>query len=192
MSKPTTFAPPSIIAFSTRPSSGVQVTLGLPSNGGVLKVSSSSASTTAGEDAGGCTSPKARQRSMVSKSIEKPRSPSSAGEAARRPAESAIRTPAAAARRRTGSMEAGGGTVLLEAQQAADDRRRAGLGLRVDPEHHFVAADARIIDCAPGQTYVDLGEIVEACGGDGVIDLELVAFAPAIDPLDEQGAVFGA
>ncbi len=79
MSKPTTLAPPSMIAVSTRPISGVQVTLGLPSNGGVLKVSSSSASTTAGEDAGRCTSPKARQRSMVSKSIEKPAQPVECG-----------------------------------------------------------------------------------------------------------------
>ena len=63
-------------------------------------------STTVGEDAGRCASPKARQRSMVSKSIEKPGNPSSAGEAARRPAATAIRPPAAAARRRTGSMEA--------------------------------------------------------------------------------------
>src|SRR5258705_182275 len=47
-----------------------------------------------------------RQRSMVSKSIEKPRNLSSAGEAAIRPAESAIRTAAAIARRRTGSMYA--------------------------------------------------------------------------------------
>ena len=50
MSKPTTLAPPSMIALNTRPISGVQVTLGLPSNGGVLKVSSSIATTTAGED----------------------------------------------------------------------------------------------------------------------------------------------
>ena len=106
MSKPTTLAPPSMIAVSTRPISGVQVTLGLPSNGAVRKVSSSSATTTVGEDADGCASPKTRQRSMVSKSSEKPRNPSSAGEAARRPAASAIRMPAAAARRRTGSMEA--------------------------------------------------------------------------------------
>ena len=52
MSKPTTLAPPSMIAVSTRPISGVHVLLGLPSNGGVLKVSSSIATTTAGEDAG--------------------------------------------------------------------------------------------------------------------------------------------
>ena len=49
MSKPTTLAPPSMIAVSTWPISRVQVTLGVPSNGGVRKVSSSSATTTAGE-----------------------------------------------------------------------------------------------------------------------------------------------
>ena len=52
MSKPTTLAPPSMTAVNTRPISGVQVTPGLPSNGGVLKVSSSMATTTAGEDDG--------------------------------------------------------------------------------------------------------------------------------------------
>ena len=41
---------------------------------------------------------------------------------------------------------------LLEAQQAADDRRRAGLGLGVDLERHLVAADARVIDRAAGQS----------------------------------------
>ena len=52
MSKPTTLAPPSMIAVRTWPISRVQVTLGVPSNGGVRKVSSSSATTTAGEAAG--------------------------------------------------------------------------------------------------------------------------------------------
>ena len=52
MSKPTTLAPPSMIAVSTWPISRVQVTLGVPSNGGVRKVSSSIATTTAGDAAG--------------------------------------------------------------------------------------------------------------------------------------------
>ena len=105
MSKPTTLAPPSIIAPSTRPISGVQVTLGLPAKGGVLKVSSSSATTTAGDDSGECRSPKARQRSTVRISIDQPRNPSKAGEAATRAAQSAMRAPTAVARRRTGSMD---------------------------------------------------------------------------------------
>ena len=104
-SKPTTLAPPSMIAVNTRPISGVQVTPGLPSNGGVLKVSSSIATTTAGEDDGACTSPKARQRSMVRKSIENPRNQSNAGEAARRPAAECNQNACCAARRRTGSMD---------------------------------------------------------------------------------------
>ncbi len=57
MSKPTTLAPPSMIAVSTWPISRVQVTLGVPSNGGVRKVSSSSATTTAAEASGGCELP---------------------------------------------------------------------------------------------------------------------------------------
>ena len=73
---------------------------------GALAITGASA-TTAGEEAPGWASPKTRQRSMVSRSIEKPRKPSSAGEAAMRPAASAMRTPAAAARRRTLSMDAG-------------------------------------------------------------------------------------
>ena len=58
MSRPTTLAPPSMIAPSTRAISGVQVTLGLPSKGGVRNVSSSSATTTAGEAAGAYRWPK--------------------------------------------------------------------------------------------------------------------------------------
>jgi hypothetical protein len=57
MSKPTTLAPPSMIAVSTSPISRVQVTVGVPSNGGVRKVSSSSATTTTAELSGGCELP---------------------------------------------------------------------------------------------------------------------------------------
>src|SRR5437763_6522699 len=53
MSNPTTLAPPSMIAVNTSPSSRVQVTVGVPSNGGVRNVSSSSATTTAAESCGG-------------------------------------------------------------------------------------------------------------------------------------------
>ena len=106
MSKATTLAPPSMIAVSTWPISRVQVTLGVLSNGGVRKVSSSRATTTAGELSGGCALPKMRQRSAVGTSIDKPRSGSSAGEAATRPAASAIRKAANAARSRPASMSA--------------------------------------------------------------------------------------
>ena len=57
MSKPTTLAPPSMIAVSTSAISRVQVTVGVPSNGGVRKVSSSSATATAAEASGGCELP---------------------------------------------------------------------------------------------------------------------------------------
>ncbi len=56
MWKPTTLAPPSMIAVSTSAISRVQVTVGVPSNGGVRKVSSSSATMTA-EASGGCELP---------------------------------------------------------------------------------------------------------------------------------------
>src|SRR5262245_43103629 len=80
--------------------------------------------------------------------------------------------------------------ALLKAQQTADDRRWAGLGLRIDLERHLVAADARVIGCASGKTDLGLGQIVEAGGGDAVIDLEAVALAPAIGSLDKQNATF--
>src|SRR5262249_22897694 len=82
-----------------------------------------------------------------------------------------------------------GRTALLEAQQPAHDRRRAGLGLRIDPERHFAVADARLIYRTAGKNDVALGEIVETGRRDGVVDLELVAFAPTIGALDTQGAV---
>ena len=72
MSKPTTFAPPSSIAVSTWPISRVQVTVGVPSNGGVRKVSSSNTTATAGDCAGACALPNARQRNAVSTSIDRP------------------------------------------------------------------------------------------------------------------------
>ena len=106
MSKPMTLAPPSMIALSTLAISGVHVTLGLPAKGRVLKVSSSSATTTVGDDWGECRSPKTRQRSIVRRSIDQPRNPSNAGEAANRPVQSAMTAPTAAVRRRTGSMDA--------------------------------------------------------------------------------------
>jgi hypothetical protein len=105
-SKPTTLAPPSISAVSTGASSRVQVTVGVPSNGGVRKVSSSNATTTAGEAAGASGLPNMRQRSAVIRSSERPRSPSQTGEAASRPAASEISKATAAARRRTRSIEA--------------------------------------------------------------------------------------
>jgi hypothetical protein len=77
----------------------------------------------------------------------------------------------------------------LEAQQAADYRCWAGLGLRVDLERHLwpPMLASQIV---PRKTYIELGQIIEASGGDGVIDLELVAFAQAIGSLDKQSAVF--
>ncbi len=113
MSKPTTLAPPSMIAVITRPISPVQVTLGLPSKGAVRKVSSSSATTTAGEEEGARAAAKACQRSVVSTSIDRPRSQSNAGEAARTAAQNAITAPATAARKRAGRRPAGsmGGSV---------------------------------------------------------------------------------
>jgi hypothetical protein len=104
MSKPTTVAPPSMIALSTSPISRVQVTVGVPSKGGVRKVSSSSATTTAADFSGACALPKMRQRSAVRKSMDKPRSGSSAGEAATRLTARAITRAAKAARSRGPSM----------------------------------------------------------------------------------------
>ena len=112
MSKATTLAPPSMIAVSTWPISRVQVTLGVLSNGGVRKVSSSRAMTTAGELSGGCALPKIRHRSAVRTSMDNPRSGSSAGEAATRLAASAIRKAAKAARSRPPSMRAPLGSSL--------------------------------------------------------------------------------
>ena len=56
-SKPTTLAPPSSVAASTRPISPVQVSIGEPLNGAVRRLSSSIATTTAGEAAGSCLRP---------------------------------------------------------------------------------------------------------------------------------------
>src|SRR5260370_26337131 len=98
MSKPTTLAPASMIAVNTRPISGVQVTLGLPSNGGVLKVSSSSATTAAGEDAGGCRLVQKEHSSVADRLFLKPRHhPTSGAAAARSPmsADSTAAIPAA-------------------------------------------------------------------------------------------------
>ena len=86
-------------AVSTWPISRVQVTLGVPSNGGVRKVSSSIATTAVGEAPGEL--PKARQRSVVRMSIDRPRSGSSAGEAATPATMAAIRSGTSAARQRT-------------------------------------------------------------------------------------------
>ena len=80
--------------------------------------------------------------------------------------------------------------VLLEPEQTADDRRRAGFGLGIDLERHFVVAHVRDIGCTASKTYLGSGQIEEARYGAGVIDLELVAFATAIGPLDHQSAVF--
>src|SRR5262245_9701008 len=53
-----------------------------------------------------------------------------------------------------------------------------------------MVADAHIIYRVSGKPYVDLRQIVEASGDDGVIDLERVVFARAIDTLDKQCPVF--
>jgi hypothetical protein len=97
-------APPSMIAVNTSPSSRVQVTVGVPSNGGVRKVSSSSATTTAAESCGGYELPKIRQRSAVRISMDQPRNGSSIGEATTRLAASAIERAATAARSRGAIM----------------------------------------------------------------------------------------
>ena len=65
MSKPATLAPPSSVAASTRPISPVQVSIGEPLNGAVRRLSSSIATTTAGEAAGSCLRPNTSQRSAV-------------------------------------------------------------------------------------------------------------------------------
>ena len=73
MSKPTTFAPPSSTAASTRAISPVQVIVGVPLNGGVRYVSSSSATTTAGDEELSWMSPNIRHRSAVATSSDRPR-----------------------------------------------------------------------------------------------------------------------
>ena len=73
MSKPATLAPPSRVAASTRPISPVQVSIGEPLNGAVRRLSSSIATTTAGEAAGSCLRPNTSQRSAVRISRESPR-----------------------------------------------------------------------------------------------------------------------
>jgi len=83
-------------AVKTWAISRVQVTLGVPSNDGVRKVSSSIATTTAGKKDGAYGLPKTCQRNAVRKSIERPRTASSAGEAATSPATSAMRRAASA------------------------------------------------------------------------------------------------
>src|SRR5262249_29529249 len=52
-----------------------------------------------------------------------------------------------------------------------------------------MVAHARIIDRVSSKAYVAHRQIVEAGGGDGVIDLELVAFARAIGTFDPQSPV---
>src|SRR5256886_3399836 len=134
MSKPATLAPPSSVADSTRPISPVHVSIGAPSNGAVRRLSSSIATTTAGEAAGSWLRPNTSQRSAVRISRDSPRIGRAAGET-----EAAAQTSAMAAttillRVLRLILKRDGPSRLFHPQQPADDRRRAGFGLRVYPE----------------------------------------------------------
>src|SRR5215831_20285292 len=129
-----------------------------------------------------------RQRSAVRISMDKPRSGSSAGEAATRLAASAIRKAASAARRRGASMSARGYSAWREAQQPAHHRRLAGLGLGVDLEGERAASERRGVERAPPQTRVGLGEIIEAAIGQRLVKLDREALAWAVLALDDKGA----
>ena len=135
MSKPATFAPPSSVADSTRPISPVQVSIGAPFNGAVRRLSSSIATTTAGEATGAWLRPNSSQRSAVRISRESPRIGLATGET-----EAAAQTSAMAAtiillRVLRRILKRDDPSRLFHPQQPADDRRRAGLGLRIHPEH---------------------------------------------------------
>ena len=135
MSKPATLAPPSSVADSTRPISPVQVSIGAPLNGAVRRLSSSIATTTAGEAAGSWLRPNSSQRRAVRISRDSPRIGLAAGET-----EAAAQTSAMAAttillRVLRLILKRDGPSRLFHPQQPADDRRRAGLGLRIHPEH---------------------------------------------------------
>ena len=135
ISRPATLAPPSSVADSTRPISPVQVSIGAPLNGGVRRLSSSIATTTAGEAAGSCLRPNSSQRNAVRTSRDSPRIGLAAGET-----EAAAQTKAMAAttillRVLRLILKRDGPSRLLHPQQPADDRRGAGFGLRIHPEH---------------------------------------------------------
>src|SRR5260370_24579968 len=129
-----------------------------------------------------------RQRSAVRTSMDKPRSVSSAGEAATRLATRAIRKAANAARSRAPSMSASRNSAWREAQQPADDRRLAGLGLGVHLEGELATSECRRVERAAPQTRVCLGKIVEAAVGQRLVNLDRKALAWALRPLDDQGA----
>ena len=135
MSKPTTLAPPSTMAPSTRPISPVQVIIGEPLNGAARSLSKSIATTIAGEAAGSCLRPNISHRSAVRISRESPWIGLTTGETKAAAQTSAITTTASVSRVVRPSFKMRGPTTLFHAQQTADDRRRAGLGLRVDLEY---------------------------------------------------------
>src|SRR6187549_3016625 len=151
MSKPATLAPPSSVADSTRPISPVQVSIGAPLNGAVRRLSSSIATTTAGEAAGSCRGPNTSQRSAVRISSESPRIGLAAGET-----EAAAQTSAMAAttirlRVLRRILNRDSPSRLFHPQQAADDRRCAGLGLRVHPEHNLRRFERSGVEAAGGE-----------------------------------------
>ena len=99
------------------------------------RLSSSIATTTAGEVAGSCLWPNISQRSAVRISRDSPRIGLAAGET-----EAAAQTSAMAAttillRVLRLILKRDGPSRLFHPQQPADDRRRAGLGLRIHLEH---------------------------------------------------------
>src|SRR5260370_35339517 len=129
-----------------------------------------------------------RQRSAVRTSMDKPRSVSSAGEAARMLARRATRKAANGTRSRAPSMTASRNSAGGEAQQPADDRRLAGLGLGVHLEGELATSEYRRVERAAPQTRVCLGKIVEAAVGQRLVNLDRKALAWALRPLDDQGA----
>ena len=135
MSKPATLAPPSSVADSTRPISPVQVSIGAPLNGAVRRLSSSIATTTAGEAAGSWLRPNTSQRRAVRISRESPRIGLAAGETDAAAQTSAMAATTILLRVLRLILKRDGPSRLVHPQQPADDRRRAGLGLRIDPEH---------------------------------------------------------
>src|SRR5882672_688855 len=134
-SKPATLAPPSSVAASTRPISPVQVIIGEPLKGAARKLSSSIATTTAGEAAGSCLRPNISQRSAVRISRESPRIGLAAGETEAAAQTSAIAATTSLSRVVRLIFKMAGPPRSFHADQPADDRRRTRLGLRIDPEH---------------------------------------------------------
>src|SRR6185295_14503681 len=192
MSKPATLAPPSSVADSTRPISPVQVSIGAPLNGAVRRLSSSIAMTTAGEAAGSCLWPNSSQRRAVRISRDSPRIGLATGET-----EAAAQTSAMAAtiillRVLRLILKRDGPSRLFHPQQPADDRRRAGLGLRIHPEHDLRRLERSGVEAAGNQGYILAGEIEEASLELGAAQINLLTLARHVEAPDHQlAAAFG-